>query len=282
MLRRKVLRVIVSRPTEQQMIDDNMMRSPPQFKKTGFQFLLATIIAIGLLAAPTIARAFDDDQTTEIEQIVRSYLLDHPEILPEMLERLDLKETAETEAAAKQEMATNSDKLRNPGDAFVAGNPEGDVTLIEFFDYTCGFCRRALPDMQRILSEDKNLRVVYIDFPALANRNPVSMVASRASVAAANQNKYVAFHNKLMSASSALSEGSILATAKEVGLDMDQLVADMQSAETEAWIDANMAMAHRMKINGTPTFIIGDTVLPGAVGYQLMIAAIAKERAKAD
>ena len=234
----------------------------------------------GLLPIMAGAHPIDDAQRTEIESIIHQYLIENPELLEEMISALRIREAAAAQAEAKKVIEDKHNQIFYPGSAFVAGNPKGDVTLVEFFDYTCSYCKESLKDVRRLMEQDNNLRVVFIDYPALSNRNPVSMVATRASVAAANQGKYVPFHLKMMGSMMPLTQKSILRYAKEVGLDEQQLLQDMNAPETYARIDDNIALAHALGMDGTPSFVIDDNVIAGALGYDTLRQIIALMRSR--
>jgi len=244
-------------------------------------FAVAMIcLAIASFSAGGYAAAIDEEQRAEIEAIVHNYLVENPEILDEMLTVIQKRDEARTRANATNEIAINYDAIFNPGAAYVAGNPQGDVTLVEFFDYTCGFCKQALADVTRLIKEDPNLRVVFIDYPALSTRNPASMLASRASVAAAKQGKYYAYHLKMMGSHTGLTQKNIMRYAGEVGLDVEQLLKDMVKDDTYERIDANMNLARRLGMDGTPSFVIGNQMIPGAQGYQVLKQVINFTRAQ--
>lgn len=197
-----------------------------------------------------------------IEAIVRDYILAHPEILPEAMSRLQARETANA-------IAANRDAIFKPfGNAF-DGAANADVTIVQFFDYDCGYCRRSLPDIERLLNEDKRLRIVYREFPVLG---PNSEVAAKASLGAARGNQYTAFH-RAMYAAKDLSAAEVAKVAARFGAK----VSDDPAGQKE--IDANRALARPLGLTGTPSWVIGDQVLSGAVGYDALKAAIAKARA---
>ncbi len=244
---------------------------------------VGSVIAIlGIVINVRDSLAFSEGEQAEIEAIVHNYLVENPQILDEMLAAMQVQEVRQAEESADKAIVEQHDAIFFPGAAFVTGNPRGDVTLVEFFDYTCGFCRKTLPDIENLINNDPDLRVVFIDFPALAGRNPVSMVATRASVAAAQQEgKYAAFHFKMMGNETGLTDKAIVRIAEEVGLDVDKLTKDMNAPETYARIDANIALANDLGINGTPSFVIGDQVVIGALGYDALKAEIDNARRKA-
>jgi protein-disulfide isomerase len=213
-----------------------------------------------LLAAATPAV---DPQRAAIEAIVHDYILDHPEILPEAMARYEAKQTARA-------IAANHDAIYTPYANAWEGAKDADVTIVQFFDYDCGFCRRSLPDIDRLLREDKKLRIVYREFPVLG---PNSEVAAKASLMAAKGNQYPAFH-RAMYAAKDLSAAEVNKVAAQFGAR----VSDDPLAQRE--IDSNRGLARPLGLTGTPSWVIGDQVLSGAVGYDALKAAIAAARAK--
>jgi protein-disulfide isomerase len=221
-------------------------------------------VGIALMAA-AMARAEPaaaaDLTVEQIEKIVRDYLLREPKVVFEALQELQRQEAEATAARQKAAIAANQKKLLDDPLTPVGGNPDGDVTLVEFFDYRCTYCRRVVSSVRELLDEDGDLRVVFKDMPVLG---PDSVRAARAALASRKQDGYVPFHFALM-ASDDLSPAGIRAAAKSVGLDPDRLEADMDAPEVNAVIEANYALAHELGIEGTPAFVIGDQLIPGAV-----------------
>ena len=224
-------------------------------------------LLVAIMLVPWVPARADEPATAadlpveQIEKIVREYLLREPEIIYQALGELQRRETEA--AAARQRTAiveNQSELLRDPASP-VGGNPDGDVTLIEFFDYRCAYCRRVDSSMRALLDEDRDLRVVFKELPVLG---PDSVRAARAALAARNQGGYVPFHFALMTADELSLEG-IRDAAEAVGLDADQLEADMAAPEVIAAIEANYALANELGIEGTPAFVIGDELVPGAV-----------------
>ena len=200
-----------------------------------------------------------DLSVEQVEKIVREYLLREPEIVYQALEELQRRQ-AEAEAARQQAaIADNRSELLDAPTSPVGGNPDGDVTLVEFFDYRCAYCRRVVLSMRALLDEDRELRVVFKELPGA---RPDSERAARAALASRRQGGYVPFHFALMAADDLSLEG-IRAAAEAVGLDADRLEADMASPEVNAAIEANYALANELGIEGTPAFVIGDAVDPG-------------------
>ena len=224
---------------------------------------VSVFAAIALAAAAPATRAEQpaDLSVQQIEKIVREYLLREPEIIYQALEELQRRQ-AEAEAARQQAaIAENRSELLNDPASPVGGNPDGDVTLVEFFDYRCAYCRRVVSSMRALLDEDRDLRVVFKELPVLG---PDSERAARAALASRRQGGYVPFHFALMAAED-LSLNGIRAAAEAVGLDLDRLEADMSAPEVNAAIQANYALANELGIEGTPAFVIGKNLIPGAV-----------------
>ncbi|USI73801.1 DsbA family protein [Sphingomonas morindae] len=195
---------------------------------------------------------------------VRAYLLAHPEVLPEAMERLQAQQNAALVAA-------NRAALFTPFPGAVAGNPKGDVTLAEFYDYACGYCRAAVGDVDRLVAEDKNLRVVFKEMPVLSE---LSDSAARLSLAAAKAGRFAAFHHALYAAGP-LDTATLAAATRAAGIA--PAAADAPDIARE--VEATMAAVRAMRFSGTPTFVVGDQILPGAVGYAGLKAAVAAARA---
>jgi len=238
---------------------------------------LLAVLAGVLLAGPAFAQApaFTPAQQEALQGLIRKYILDHPEVILEALSAMDARQKHEAEARVAQAVAANRQALeRDPVDA-VTGNPNGDVTLVEFFDYRCGYCKQVAGAVAAAVSEDGKVRVVHKQLPILG---PASVLAARAAVAAQSQGKYPLFHDALMAERRQLDEAGLVDLAKRVGLDGDRLRRDMMSPDTEARIQKSMALAQNLDIRGTPAFIIGGELIPGAVDAATLKGLIAKAR----
>jgi protein-disulfide isomerase len=225
--------------------------------------LAAACVLAGLVLGGACTLQADEPElpVDQVEKIVRDYLLREPEIIYEALQELQRRQ-AEAEAAQQRAaIAAHQDELLDAPDTPVGGNPDGDVTLVEFFDYRCAYCRRVVTSMRTLLDEDRRLRVVFKELPVLGED---SVRAARAALASQSQGGYVPFHFALMAADD-LSMQGIRAAAAAVGLDPDRLEADMSSPEVMAAIEANYELANQLGIEGTPAFVIGDQLIPGAV-----------------
>jgi protein-disulfide isomerase len=240
---------------------------------TGLAAMLAMPVNPALKAAEN--NAFSDMQRQEIEGVVREYLLKNPEILREMMTALEAKESHERSIAQSRALSENADAIFRSANDIVLGNPKGDVTLVEFFDYNCGFCKRALKDLQKLLETDKNLKIVIKEYPILSAG---SLEAARVSLAASRQGNYLEFHSALLSARGQADGERALKLAKKLGLDMDKLKADMDKPEIDESLASVQKLARRLGISGTPAYIIGDAIIPGAVGIENLRAQIAKIR----
>jgi protein-disulfide isomerase len=229
-----------------------------------------------LFALPVSAQTFSDDQRLQVESIVKDYLLKHPEVLQEAMSALDKKQQEADAAKASASIKDNNATLFNSPHQVVLGNPQGNVQIVEFFDYNCGYCKRALPDMLTLLKSDSNIRFVLKEFPVLGEG---SVEAAHVAVAARMQDpagkKYIDFHQKLLSGRGPADKARALAVAKEVGFDMPRLEKDMNSDEVKTTIDEDMKLADTLGVNGTPSYVIGNELVVGAVGLDALKEKIA-------
>ncbi|MCW3473116.1 DsbA family protein [Limobrevibacterium gyesilva] len=221
------------------------------------------------------AGSFTAQQRQEIVDILRAALKADPSILRDAIETLQADEGSRQEAAAQAAISSMADALtRTPGDP-VAGNPAGDVTVVEFFDVRCPYCRRMQPVMAELLRKDRNIRVVYKDIPILG---PASVMGAKALLAAQRQGGYLKLFEVLMSGPPNVDQDSLRAAAIRVGLDWDRLQRDMADPAIQARIDANLQLAHALQIQGTPAYVIGGRLLPGAVELAELQDAVALAR----
>jgi protein-disulfide isomerase len=243
-----------------------------------FSVLLFAGLAIGA-GWPSLdasaQRAKSEPELDEFEQRVRAYLLEHPEVIMEAMQLLQERQRAAEAENLKRVIARRSAEILNDPDAPVAGNPSGDATLVEFFDYNCPYCRRVAPAVSGLIDDDPDLRVVYKEFPILG---PGSQFAARAALASRAQGRYLEFHEALMNAGEKVSEDSVLKIAREVGLDVDRLSEDMKDPAIEAAIARNLELANALGVTGTPAFVIGDHLVPGAVDRATLEGLIGQAR----
>ncbi|MGL5113706.1 MAG: DsbA family protein [Beijerinckiaceae bacterium] len=230
-------------------------------------FVLAGIALTPSFAQQAPAGGFSDAQKAAINAMIRDYLLKNPEVIQEAMTELDRRQKeAEREARAKL-VTDKTSPLFTAKHNVPFGNPKGDVTIVEFFDYNCGFCRRSLADLQKFVAEDKNIRIITKDFPVLG---PESVEAATVAMAARLQlspEKMLAFHTKLLSNRGKVGKQQGLDAAKEAGADMARLQKDMEGAEVGQAIEQNVQLADALGLSGTPSYIVGDDVVVGAVGF---------------
>jgi len=240
---------------------------------------IAAAAALLMVALPVTAQEFSAPQKSEIERIIRDYLVSHPEVLQEAIAELDKRQTAADLEKAKTAVADNAETLFNSSRHVVLGNPKGDVTLIEFFDYNCGFCKRAMADMLDLLKEDAKLKIILKEFPVLG---PGSVEAAKVAVAVRMQDKsgkkYLDFHQKLLGGRGQADKARALAVAKEVGMDMKRIDVDMASDEVKVSLDESLKLAETLGLNGTPSYIIGTDVVVGAVGLEALRTKVSTAR----
>jgi protein-disulfide isomerase len=228
----------------------------------------APLLCLGLAttAVPAAGAEFSAAQTKEIGNIVRDYLVSNPEVLRDAMVELDRREKAE-QAAAREKVLDDNGTLLSSSHQGVVGNPNGKVTLVEFFDYNCGYCKKALDDLAKLMKEDPNLRIVLKDFPVLG---PGSVEAAQVASALRNQfsgDKFWAYHQKLLTTRGQIGKAQALAVAKDMGADMGKLDRDMASPEVKTGIQETMQLADKLNLTGTPSWVVGREVVIGAVGY---------------
>jgi protein-disulfide isomerase len=240
------------------------------------KLLFATGLAALTFAAPAAAQSFNDSQKKELEEIIRNYLLEHPEMLREMAEKLDARDKQAEEDLRDKALVTYKDEVfKSPRDP-VVGNAKGDVTVVEFMDYNCGWCKKAMSEMQTLVTQDKNVRVVMKEFPIFGEH---SEYAARAALAAAKQNKYWELHQAMFSHEGQVTTDVVNQLAEAQGLDMAKLKADIASKEVGEQIATNMQLGKSLAINGTPAFVIDAKVYGGYLTMDNLNAAIAEVRA---
>jgi protein-disulfide isomerase len=252
---------------------------------TPFRLFAPALLAIAIGAMPVAASAqsFSDAQKSDIEAIIKNYLVSHPEVLEEAMNELSKRQAADDDKKHEASVAENADTIYNSPHGVVLGNKNGDVTFVEFFDYNCGYCKRAMGDMLDLLKNDPKLKVVLKEFPVLS---PGSVEAAQVAVAVRMQDpsgkKYLDFHQKLLGGHGPADRAHALAAAKDAGLDMARIEKDMQSPEVKATIEENMKLAESMGLNGTPSYVIGKQIVIGAVGLDGLKEKISQARCGKD
>ena len=236
-----------------------------------FPVLAAAPLALALLVSPAGAESFTADQRGDIEKIVRDYLISHPEVLQDAMAELEKRQTAADAAKHTAAIKENAERIFSSPRQVTVGNPQGDVTMVEFFDYNCGYCKRAMTDMLDLLKSDGKLKIVLKEFPVLGEG---SVQAAQVAVAVRMQDKsgkkYLDFHQKLLGGRGPADRARALAAAKEAGLDMARLDKDMQSEEVKTSLQESFTLAEQLGLNGTPSYVIGNEVAIGAVGLDAL------------
>src|SRR3954470_17917434 len=233
------------------------------------RFLAPALFALALAGAPmpASAQSFSDTQRGDIESIVRNYLIAHPEVLEEAMAELTKRQSAAEAEKHEAGVSKNADAIFNSPRGVTLGNKDGDVTFVEFFDYNCGYCKRAMADMLDLMKADSKLKVVLKEFPVLSQG---SVEAAQVGVAMRMQDptgkKYLDFHQKLLGGRGPADKAHAMAAAKEAGLDTAKIEKDIASPEVRATIEENFKLAEAMGMNGTPSYVIGKQIVVGAVG----------------
>ena len=227
--------------------------------------IVSLCVLVGLIVFGVFQYAITKPQMTEeaFGERVRGYLLSNPQVLHEVIAEL------------KKQLAAD---IQNDGYSYVAGNPDGDVTIVEFFDYRCGYCKKSFPDLMKTVEEDGNIRLVLKEFPILG---PESILASQAAIAAIEQDKYMELHTALMTSRGGLTIDRIRSIASDVGIDVEKLEADMQSDEVRETVEKNYRLAKQLGIDGTPAFVINEEFIPGLISGAEMKQIVAEVREKA-
>jgi protein-disulfide isomerase len=237
---------------------------------TRFATLLAALGAaiLAFVSAPVLAQSFTPQQRSEIEQIIRDYFIKHPEMIEEL-------QTLAQAEKLKRVITENKQALFHSPRQVTLGNPNGDITLVEFFDYNCGFCKRALTDLVTLIKDNPNLRVVLKEMPVLSQG---SLDAAQVAVAVAMQDKtgkrYFDFHQKLLGGRGQVDKARAMAVAKEVGADMARIEKDINSDEVKAALQESFSLAEALGFQGTPSYVVGNETVVGAVGVKELQAKI--------
>jgi len=247
------------------------------------------LLALSLAAAPADAQQstagqqstpeggspFSAEEQDAIDRQVREYILDNPEIIMQAVQILRERQEQQAEDARRQGVKQHAKALRDTGPLPVLGNPDGDVTIVEFFDYRCPYCRQVANLALDTAKADGNVRVVYKEYPILG---PDSEFAARAAIAAAMQGRYAEFHKALMNDVQTVNQDSVMRMAEMMDLDVEQLKADMRSDKVTATIERTRQLGQQLQINGTPAFIVGTEVAPGAISREQLEQMIAQAR----
>ncbi len=239
--------------------------------------LLASL-AVGLTAlafsTPLAADEFSASQKSEIEAIIKDYLTKNPEVLRDAISALETRaKAAEADARNKLVSDMQGPLYTSPYQAIV-GNPNGKLTLIEFFDYNCGYCKKMLPDMARLMKDEPDLRLILRDYPILSD---ASVEAAEVAAAVRNQfkgDKFWEFHQKLLGSRGPIGKAQALAVAQALGADMDKISKDMEAPSVKEGLDESDRLGRDLALNGTPSYVVGDETVVGAVGYDALKAKL--------
>jgi protein-disulfide isomerase len=253
----------------------------PAHRKAAFLAAVIVVFAVGVLATalllrpgPGPAEQLSAGQSKAVEALIRDYLRDHPEVVSDALKTM-VKQQRDSEAERlKLNIRALAKDLKDDPDSPVA-NPDGDVTVVEFFDYECPYCKGLAPKLHELIDGDTKVRFVFKDYPVLG---PISLFASRAALASRKQDKYIPFHFAMMAVKGQMTEDFVLVAAKDAGLDIERLQQDMAAPEIADILDRNRRLAKGLNIEGTPNFVIGETLIPGAVDISYIKDVIKKER----
>ncbi len=235
------------------------------------------LLLLGALApqGADAAEALTPEQKRAVERVIHDYFTNHPEFMVEILRAAEAKMKQEKSDEARQVIAEKRAELLNDAAAPVGGNPDGDVTIVEFFDYRCPYCKQVEPSLASLIKSDGKLRIVYKEFPILG---PESVVAARMALAAKKQGKYFAFHEAMMARKGKIDDEVIFKTAADAGVDVTQAKSDMNTPEIDAILKRNYKLAEALDIQGTPAFIIGNVMTPGATDIENLRKMIAQAR----
>ena len=235
-------------------------------------------IAIGVAIAP-VASIAQDLTEERIKELALQAIMENPQIIMDAARLLEAQRNAAQSQAQAAIVERERDILERDPNAPVLGNPDGDVTVVEFFDYNCPYCKRAMAEVQGLLEGDENVRLVYREWPILGDG---SVFAAKAALAAREQGKYEEFHWALMGMQERADEASVMRIATDIGLDVERLVADMDTAEIEEHIATSMRLTQALGFNGTPSFVIGDNLVPGFVEEEQLRTIVEKVREAAE
>jgi len=224
---------------------------------------------------PITAGEITSEQRQAIEAIIHDYLMQNPDVMIEALKAAEAKASSDADARTTQALRDRRRDIFDDPATPVGGNPEGDVTIVEFFDYRCPYCKQVQPTLRTLLDQDRKLRFIYKEMPVLG---PASRVAAQAALAARLQGKYEPFHTVMMATKGQITEDVVYQVAGSVGLDVDRLKRDMATPEIDRALKANLALAEALEIHGTPGFIIGEHVVPGAIDLDALKNLVADAR----
>lgn len=233
---------------------------------------LATFTLSIILPFPALAQELSEER---VKELALEAIRENPQIIMEAVQILEQQQAGAQANATAEVLENQRQLLEQDPNAPVLGNPDGDVTVVEFFDYNCPYCRQAMSEVEGLLEADPNVRLVFREWPILSEG---SVFAAKAALAAREQGKYEDLHWALMGMEEPAQEGSVLRIAEEAGLDMDKLRSDMEAADIQQHIDESMRLAQALGFNGTPSFVIGDNLVPGFVEQEQLETLVDQAR----
>lgn len=237
----------------------------------------ACLLSPMMLSSAQAEEALSPAQKGEVEALIQQYIMDHPEVIVQALQAMQARQEAEAAERQQQAIAAMKSTLLTDAGNPSTGPADADVTIIEFFDYQCGYCKKVLPDVTAVLQSDAKVRMIWVDWPILG---PMSVVAAQAASAVhkLKPEAYAAYHQAIMGERGRLTEDKIFQTVAGLGLNVDEVRKAMASQEVQAHLAANHAIASQLGITGTPFFLVGDTAVPGAVDADHLRNLIAETR----
>lgn len=246
-------------------------------RKKFLSFMAPVALCFELQSTAGAAEPAPDDPAwrNSVEKVVEEFIRKRPEVIEQALQALEKKREAEEQERVKAAIVAKQNELLKDPASPVSGNPAGDVTVVEFFDYRCGFCKRVAGTVTQLKKQDAKVRVVYKDFPILGEE---SVFAAKAALASQVQGKHQAFHEALLAAKGDLTQAQVLKIAGQVGLNVKKLAGDMKNPQLEAIIERNRTLAKELGINGTPAFIVDKELLPGAIELEALKEVVARAR----
>jgi protein-disulfide isomerase len=242
--------------------------------------LAALVLGLSPLAATAQQQSspFTEGERAALHAEIRAYLLAHPELLLEVIQELERRQQAETAANDEALIAANAAAIFDDGFSYVAGNPEGSLTIVEFLDYQCGFCRRAHPEVAELLASDGDIRLIVKEMPILGPGSELAARAALATLIAAGPEAYATLHDRLMRLEGQVDDARLDALLAELGHDPAAIRARLHDPEVDRRLDATRALAETLAISGTPTFVLGDRMLRGYLPPEAMQALVAEVR----
>ncbi len=254
------------------------MLTPVSGKDIEMRFIRHAVMATSLAILP-LASAAQEPSDERIKELALQAIRENPQIIIEAIQSLEADQAAAQSQAQSDVLTNQRDLLERDPNAPVLGNPDGDVTVVEFFDYNCPYCRRAMAEVEGLVEDDENVRLVYREWPILGEG---SVFAARAALASREQGKYEEFHLALMGMQGRAEEASVMRIAEEIGLDVEKLRADMAAPEVDEHIATSRRLTQALGFNGTPSFVIGDNLVPGFVEQEQLGALVEQVRGAAQ